>query len=133
MRSLTLTTIACALAAGTLVPLAAPSQDRPGIPTQARVWVENHDVNESIPVALTSVDPSLPPLRAQLTGASAVSITGIVEARLRRSTWEYQTMTVQTGQNAAAALNAAGAEGWELTGLATPTANGFSVIMKRPQ
>jgi hypothetical protein len=134
MKSIAVTSLACVLFAGSLSTLAAPTQDgtaRPGLSTQARVWVENRGAAEAIPVSLQpSGSGALPVV---VTGTPPTSISGVVQTRVSRVPWEYRTVVIATGQDAAALLNAAGAEGWEMTGLAIATQTGATVVMKRPR
>ena len=48
--------------------VAAPGQDRPGQPTQARVWIENRGGSQAIPVTLEG-DSLNAPLRVHVDGA----------------------------------------------------------------
>ena len=104
------------------VMLAAPrgqGQDRPGQIGQAKVWIENHGRAEAVPVVLEEVTASAP-------------IN--VQARRARQQWEYRTLALQPGQDAALALSGLGADGWELTSIQLPAAPGNSVIvLKRPR
>ncbi|MBW8863036.1 MAG: hypothetical protein JF601_11835 [Acidobacteria bacterium] len=51
--------------------------------------------------------------------------------RSARVTWEYATTTVPAGQDAVGALNARGAQGWELMGVTLPATGGMTFILKR--
>jgi hypothetical protein len=104
-------------------------QDRPGMPTQARVWIENRRSDEAVPVMVIS-RPSDPPTRVELvTGGSA-----IVRTRRAPDAWDYQTVVVPANQQAATALSEAGREGWEVTGVQFPAANNTVVLLlKRPR
>jgi hypothetical protein len=55
-----------------------------------------------------------------------------VQTHSVRQAWEYQQITVGP-QNAAALLAAAGADGWEATGLQLPSTAGTVVVLKRPR
>jgi hypothetical protein len=131
-------------AAGTL---AAPTQDRvdrPGEPTKARVWIENRDPSEALPVVVHGVASPAPvnvqvvapmPLNVQLTGTPTVALAPAtaVQARLLRQPWEYRTVNVKSAQDMAGALAGAGAEGWEATAVQLSNQAGIVVLMKRPK
>jgi hypothetical protein len=113
--------------------VAAPGRDRqdrtasPGQPTQGRVWIQNQGLAEAVPVAVKEID-SQASLRVQVSG------TPLVHARPAPNLqWEYQTITVTSGTDPTAPLDKAGLQGWELTGLQLPTANGTLVVLKRPK
>jgi hypothetical protein len=109
--------------------ITAAGQDRPGMPTQARVWIENRRSDEAIPVTVMR-RPSDPPVRVDLvSGGSA-----IVRIRRAPDAWDYQTIVVPANQQAAARLADAGREGWEVTGVqfAAPD-NSVVLLLKRPR
>jgi hypothetical protein len=119
--------------------LAAPSkeaqgQDRPGQIGQAKVWVENRGRNEAVPVILQEVMTSTP-IGVQVIGTPTVTIAQAttVQARLVRQQWEYRTINIPTGAEAAAVLSAAGADGWETTGIILSNQSGSPVVLKRPK
>jgi len=123
-----------ALMAGTVI-VAAPGQDRPGQPTQARVWIENRSNSEAVPVNLVN-DSSNTPLRVQVTGSPAVTIGGSITLPTRavRQNWEYQVVAVPFGQDPTTTLQPLGLQGWEATGSQLPAANGgVLLVLKRPQ
>jgi len=128
---------ACALLGGGAAMLGAAAQDRtqyPGQPTQGKVWVQNRGDAEAVPVSIQNVAPG-PPLRVQVTGAPTVT-TGpgsIVQARVARQSWEYRTVTITADQDPVVALNNAGVDGWESTGLVVTSAGGSVIVMKRPK
>lgn len=115
--------------------LAASAQDRterPGQPTQARVWIQNRGQADAVPV---TVAPSGVPLPVQVTGVPRVT-TGpdsVVQARAVRQVWEYRDVKIAAGLDPIPALGRAGLDGWEATGLAFPSADETVVIMKRPR
>ena len=123
------------LFAACVVALAASAQDRterPGQPTQARVWIQNRGQSEAVPVAVV---PSGVPLPVQVAGVPVVT-TGpesVVQARVARQVWEYRDVRVAAGQDPVPALGRAGLDGWEATGVAFPSAGETVVIMKRPR
>jgi hypothetical protein len=50
-----------------------------------------------------------------------------------RQLWEYRNVTIPSGQDPTALLNAAGADGWEATGVTVGAQGATLVLMKRPQ
>jgi hypothetical protein len=117
--------------------LAAPpqaGQDRPGQIGQARVFVENTGKNQAVPVALQDAALSTP-LNVQVVGTPTVAFapTAVVQARVVRQAWEYRTVRIQAGQDAAVALSTAGADGWEAVGIQSADAAGIIVVLKRPR
>jgi hypothetical protein len=117
--------------------LAAPGQDRqdrPGQLTQAKVWVENRGRSEAVPVILQEVITPMP-MGVQVIGTPTVTIApgSSVLARLVRQPWEYRTVNVPPGQDAAIVLSNAGADGWETSGLQFPNPSGNLIVLKRPR
>ena len=109
--------------------IAAAGQDRPGMPTQARVWIENRSSAEAVPVRVVH-QLSDPPERVELVSAA----TAIVRTRRAPDSWEYQTIVVPTSQQAATALADVGREGWEVTGVQFAAPNNSAVLLlKRPR
>jgi hypothetical protein len=106
----------------------AAMQPRPGEPTQARVWVQNREMGERIPVSLREVGQNVV-VRAEVVSVAAGAV---VSARFTPQVWEYRSILVPAGGDPAAALRAAGAEGWETTGVIVPAAGGSNVLLKRP-
>jgi hypothetical protein len=134
LMKMVFTLAACiGLTAGAI--LAAPSQDRPGVPTQARVWIENRGQSEAVPVSVIG--------GVQVTGTPNVAIAGTptvalvpattVQTRAARQTWEYRVLRVPAGGDMAALLSAAGLDGWEATGLQMSEQTAVGVVMKRPR
>ena len=125
-----------ALIAGSAA-LAAPGQgqDRPGQPTQARVWVENRGRNEAIPVVLQEGVQLIGTPTVQVGGTPTVAIapTTIVQARLARQLWEYRTLLIVPGQDVTKLLLGAGQDGWEVTGLQLADQSGTALLLKRPR
>jgi hypothetical protein len=115
--------------------LAAPSQDRPGVATQARVWIENRGQNEAVPVSVIG--------GVQVAGTTNVAISGTptvalapattVQTRAARQMWEYRLLRIPTGGDMGALLSTAGFEGWEATGLQLAEQTATVVVMKRPR
>jgi hypothetical protein len=131
------------LAAGALIAfgesmLANPTQDAtrvPGYPTQGKVWIQNRGPEEAVPVSIQGVAQG-PPMRVVIAGAPAVTLGAgsAIDARTARQSWEYREVTLTAGQSPASALNAAGAEGWETTGVSiSGQGGGTVVVLKRPR
>jgi hypothetical protein len=119
---------------GAGVMLAAQGQDRPGVIGQARVFVENRGGGEAVPVVVQNVlTPS--PIGVTLAGTPTVAIApaSVVQARLARQQWEYRTLTLQPGQDPAAALSGPGTDGWEVAGVVPVGASGAALVLKRPR
>jgi hypothetical protein len=119
------------MAGGTmLAPPARAGQDRPGQIGQARVFVENTGKNQAVPVALQDAA-----INVQVVGTPTVAFapTAVVQARVVRQAWEYRTVRIQAGQDAAVALSPAGADGWEAMGIQPADAAGMIVVLKRPR
>ena len=122
-----------AIVTGGAAILAAPAQDRPGQVTPARVWIENRDRSQAIPVIIEG-DSSDTPLRVQVSGTSTVAISSSITLPVRavRQGWEYLTLNVPTGQDPIGLLAPLGALGWEATGIQTTGQNGSVLLLKRP-
>jgi len=108
-------------------------QPRPGEPTQAHVWVENRQMHERIPVSVREIGQDVV-VRTQVASVPPITLAAgtIVPARFTPQVWEYRSVLVPTGGDPAAALRAAGAEGWETTGVMLPATGGSNVLLKRP-
>jgi hypothetical protein len=135
-------TVAClmtacvTIAAGAAVP-ATSAQDRtayPGEPTRGKVWIQNRGNAEAVPVTIWNMDDGAPILRVQVSGTPTVTIGNAnVPVKAARQPWEYRAITVASGLDLTAALNAAGTDGWETTGITMPAPSGVLVLMKRPR
>jgi hypothetical protein len=113
--------------------LAAPDQGQPGQMTQARVWVMNSARTEAIPISLRDVNLERPMRVIVANGESGTGTPGSLRVQLVPSVWDYKAVAIGSAEDAARALSQAGAEGWETTGIAWPTANGTTLLMKRPR
>jgi hypothetical protein len=135
-KALACVLVACLVLAAELATRATSAQDgtaQPGQPTQGRVWVENRGDKEAVSVSIQNMAEEAPPLRVQVIGPMAVGAAS-GQARGERRPWEYQDVTIPAGQSPAAVLNAAGADGWEATGVAVPIQGGGTlVVVKRPR
>jgi hypothetical protein len=119
---------ASGLFVGTSLIATAPGQVRPGEMTRAEVWVQN----ESIPVDLRHANLDSP-LRVFVVNGGT-SGTPPVPVTVVPKTWEYRSVIVAAGADAAAALGTLGTQGWEATGVALPAPNGGAqLLMKRPR
>jgi hypothetical protein len=103
--------------------------ERPGQIWPAKVWIQNHDPSEAVPVSIQDTP------WVQVTGTPSVTITPttIVQSRLVRQTWEYNVVTVPTGRDPIPALSRAGQDGWEAAGVQLSGSEGTSIVMKRPR
>lgn len=135
-------TLACVLLACLLLAVgsalgATAAQDRtrqPGQPTQGKVWIQNRGDTEAVPVSIQNMAREASPLRVQVVGTPTVTIGAASgQARAARQPWEYQGVPIPSGQDPAAILNAAGADGWEATGVTIAAPGATLVIMKRPR
>jgi hypothetical protein len=138
-RTLTFVLLVCSsvVAAVTLLRGSGVQQTTqyPGQPTQGSVWIQNHGSAEAVPVSVEGMAKEAQPLRVQLSGTlPAITVRdGSITVRAMRQAWEYDVITVTSGQVPTTMLNAAGAEGWESTGIALPVQNGVALVMKRPR
>jgi hypothetical protein len=112
--------------------LAAPDQNQPGQMTQARVWVMNSGRTEAVPVNLRDATLDTP-LRVQLVQGGEPRVPDVVKVHLTRQPWEYMTLTIPTEAKPAPLVDQQGAAGWETTGIAWTTADGTTLLMKRPR
>lgn len=121
----TVATIATALSMLGVVAVAQDRGPQPGQATQARVFIENRGEAQAVPVAV------MPGARMAVTGPVTLDPSTVVNAHAVRQSWEYEVLAVPAGSNAAA-LTAAGAQGWEAVGVISPAPN-VVVLMKRPR
>jgi hypothetical protein len=123
------------IAGGTAVQRAS-AQDAtqyPGQPTRANVWIQNRGGREAVPVSIENTGTGSP-LRVEVAGVPRVLMDpgSVVQLRMTRQSWSYRALSVAAGQDAAAALNSAGVDGWETTGVALASAGATVILMKRP-
>jgi hypothetical protein len=98
-----------------------PSNE-PGHPSPPRVWINNHDPSEAIPVTITSAT------RIALVPDS------VVRTRPEPVGWLYRSVTVPADADVATAIAPLGAQGWDAVGLtAAPRGTGIVVLLKHPQ
>ena len=128
-------TAAALVAAGSAM-IAAPGQTvRPGEMTQARVWVQNRDPQESIPVSLQEASRDLAPLRVRVVNMQTSSqVDEPVRTRPVPQPWMYRTVVIPAGSPVLNELNQLGADGWETSGIqfADPD-GGTALLLKRPR
>jgi hypothetical protein len=125
---------ACALVAGGALMQRASAQDAtqfPGQPTRANVWIQNRGDREAVPVSVVSTESAL---RVEVAGVPRVTIdpASVLQARTARQSWGYRAVSVPAGQDPVPALNGAGADGWETTGVAISTGGATVILLKRP-
>jgi len=124
--------VACvAFVAGGAI-FATAQQNRPGDVTPPRVWIENRAASDAIPVV---VEDAAKPMPVQVAGTPSVHISSAatIPVRAVRESWEYRTVAVPTGQDAASLLAAAGNDGWEAVGVLATSQNGSILLLKRPR
>src|SRR5581483_7275997 len=109
---------------------AAPGQTvRPGELTRADVWVQNNE-HQPVPIRIARSDQ---PLRVLVANGDPSNATPPVPVRLPATTWAYRMITINAADDPAAVLASLGFEGWEVTGLAWPAADGTRLLLKRPR
>jgi len=106
--------------------LAISAQDRPGIPTQARVWIENRNSAEAVPVKL--IQEGQPPHQVEVVGARST-----LPVKATRQLWDYRLIQIPAVQDSAALLQRHGDEGWELVSVEPTQSGAFVGVFKRPR
>ena len=108
--------------------LAAPGQDRPGQIAQNRVFIDNRDKADAIPVVVQEGS-------VQIAGTVALAPATTVLVRAATQAWAYRTVIVTPGVDPAVALDSVGRDGWEPTGLQFTVAGqpGIALLLKRPR
>ena len=126
--------LAIAAAIGTAT-AAAPGQTtrRPGEATRADVWIQNGR-SEPVPVTVQSVEADRP-IRVLIANGdpSLRPPTAPVPVRTARAEWEYARFTLKSTPDGIAELNALGQQGWEATGVSSPSpaGDGSILLLKR--
>lgn len=126
MRTLLLTTgLAMTLVQGTA---------RPGEIPRADVWVKNA-TSEPLPIDIREVHTSAPMQVVLMNGEGSISAAAAAPIRVRAlpQTWTYRSMTIAATSDPASALQAAGADGWETTGLSWTRGQDTVILLKRPR
>ena len=110
----------------------AAQQNRPGDVTPPRVWIENRSASDAIPVV---VEDAAKPMLVQLAATPSVHIesAATIPTRAVREPWEYRTLSVPSGQDAAGLLAAPGNDGWEAVAVLPSTQAGAVLLLKRPR
>jgi hypothetical protein len=119
------------LTAGLAVML-AQGTERPGEMRRPDVWIKNAP-NEAIPIDLRDVHLDKPLNVVLLNGEQSSGEARLVPIRVRvvPPVWAYRTIAISGTADPAQALQAAGAEGWETTGLSWPRGQETIVLLKR--
>ncbi len=111
--------------------IAAPEQTaQPGQMTQARVWVENRNASEAIPIDLRAVNVEHP-IRVEVANGEPGFSSNPVNVRLARQVWEYKSIVVDAGVESVRALSSEGLAGWETTGISFVGQGKTTVLLKR--
>jgi hypothetical protein len=103
--------------------------------TQARVFVENRNANDAIPVSIETMPADTPPLRVEVIGTPGVALvpSTVVSARVVRQAWEHRVLTVPAAGDVAAALSKLADENWEAVGFQVNAQGATTVLLKRPR
>jgi hypothetical protein len=125
MNGSTLTTIAVAVLLGGAV-IGQQRGNEPGMPTQARVWIENRGPAQAIPVNVAET------AGVRVVAPVALDASTIVNTHAARQQWEYRTIPIAPSEDVPAALKTAGAEGWEAVAVIGAASN-TAVLLKRPR
>ena len=135
MRTMVMSMLAAALVAGSTM-RAAPDQVRPGEMTEAKVWIQNRNRAEAIPVDLRDVNLETP-LRVQVangeTNPHSVRVAGPIRVQLLKQEWDYDTLVIAAGTSPVQALKSPGLAGWETTGIAWTAGEQTTLLLKRPR
>jgi hypothetical protein len=99
--------------------------------TLARVWVQNRGGEEAVPVDLRELNLTRPVPVTVVNAELASAMLGPGPTKPVRPIWEYRTLVVEKPADAAHLLAAAGAQGWETTGIVWPIADGTLLLLKR--
>lgn len=122
---------AVAASAALLAGQSAQAPNVPGMPTLARMVVIN-GASEPVPVVLAD-GGQVQPVTVVGTPSVLVAADSVITARNGRQGWEHRVVSVPAGEDPTAALNAAGAEGWEAIGVTNAAAGASQVLLKRPR
>ena len=89
------------------------------------MFVENTGKNQAVPVRCRMRLSTV-----QVVGMPTVAFApmAVVQARVVRQAWGYRTVRIPAGQDAAVALSAPGADGWEAMGIQSADAGGKIVV-----
>ena len=136
MRTVAMSLLAGALVAATSMRAAPDQTARPGEMTEAKVWIQNRTKGDAIAVNLRAADIEAP-LRVQVTNADAnphtVRVSGPIRTQPLRQEWDYDTVLIVPEVNPLQTLKPLGVAGWETTGISWPSAQGTTLLLKRPR
>ncbi len=121
------------LMAASVAMVVAQGTARPGDIPRPDVWIKNSPA-EAIPIDLRDVHVDRPLAVLLMNGeSSTVSATGSpLRVRVVPPTWAYRTVAINlAAPDPASALQAAGADGWETTGVSWTHGQDTVVLMKR--
>ena len=111
------------IAGADLLSARGQSTARPGEMTQARVWIENRNPNDAVPVIVENV---VTPITAHLDSTSTVQTVAAHQI------WQYRSEQLSPGASAAV-LDRAGMDGWEAVGVLQTGPMGVTILFKRPR
>lgn len=112
--------------------LAQQPENQPGMPTVARTFVLNRSASEAIPVVLHA-GLDVQPVSVMSVPAVRLAPDAAVAAHATRQPWEYRRVLFAAGEDPIAALNEAGAEGWEAVAVVSAGTDRSALILKRPR
>jgi hypothetical protein len=115
--------------------LAGQQPSRPGEMTQARVFIENRNASDAVPVSIESMPVDVSPLRVEVIGTPGVALvpSTVVSTRIVRQPWEHRLLTVPAAGDVAAALSKLAEENWEAVGFQINAQGATTVLLKRPR
>jgi len=108
---------------------------RPGDIPRPDVWIKNAP-NEPVPIDLREVHVDRPISVLLMNGetSSAAASGSPLRVRVVPPTWAYRAIAIDpAASDPAAALQAAGTDGWETTGVSWIRGQQTVVLMKRPR
>jgi hypothetical protein len=136
MRTVVMSILAAALVAGSTMRAAPDQTPRPGEMTEAKVWIQNRNRAEAIPVDLRDANLDAP-LRVLVangeTNPHSVRVAGPIRVQLLKQEWDYDTVVIATGTSPVQTLKPLGLAGWETTGIAWTAGAQTTLLLKRPR
>jgi hypothetical protein len=118
--------IALLIGAGLLVSAAVALGARQTAPARTLVQVGNKGRAEAVPVSVQEVPGT--PLKVAIAQADQPIPVTVITARPQ---WEYSEVKYTTGESPVAALSAASAQGWEVTGITYVVSGRNAVLVRR--
>jgi hypothetical protein len=118
--------IALLIGAGLLVSAAVALGARQTAPARSLVQVGNKGRAEAVPVSVQEVLGA--PLKVAIAQADQPIPVTVIPARPQ---WEYSEVKYTTGESPVAALSAAAAQGWEVTGITYVVSGRNAVLVRR--